>query len=209
MTFEQKTVRLKYSIIHFISYEKFDPDTYLHILTQEEHEKYFGFTNLNRKKEFIATRYLRHQIFGFEHIHYDSNGAPYIRNEGYISISHTPGIVGIALNNEFRIGLDIETRSEKAKRVYKKFLSENEQKLFNVMDPDTMTIAWSAKETLYKIAGRKQIEFKSELSLRPKESGILIGGIDTKGIYSTTEIHTFVEDSYVFCINESALSTKI
>jgi 4'-phosphopantetheinyl transferase len=209
MTFEQKTIRLTHSIIHFISYDNFDPDSYLHVLTQEEQERYFGFTNLFRKKEFIATRYLRHQLFGFEHIHYDSNGAPYIHNEGYISISHTPGIVGIALNNEFRIGLDIETRSEKAKRVYKKFLSENEQKLFNVMDPDTMTIAWSAKETLYKIAGRKRIDFKLELSLLPKESGVLIGEIDFKGIYSTTEIHTFVEESYVFCINESALSPEI
>ena len=209
MSFMQQSIALTHSIIHFIAYKEFEPDTYLTILTPLEQERYLGFTHLHRKQEFIATRYLRHQLFGFEHIHYDTHGAPYIRDEGFISISHTPGIVGIAFNKEFKIGLDIETRSDKARRVHQKFLSENEQEIFDITNADLMTLAWSAKETLYKLAGRKKIDFKSELSLKQTENNIFIGGIKTQGIHSTTEIHTFVKDNYVFSINESALSSKI
>lgn len=205
MTFVRQSKQLTNSIIHFISYDAFAPDDYLDILTPQEQERYFEFHSMHRKQEFVATRYLRHQLFGFEHIHYDTHGAPYIRGEGFISISHTPGVVGIAFNQKFRIGLDIETRSEKAMRVHRKFLSSEELKLFDVTDADTMTSAWCAKETLYKIAGRKQINFRSELSLKPEKEGIIFGNIATKDLHFSTEIHTFVDEKHVFSINESAL----
>ena len=94
---------------------------------------------------------------------------------------------------------------EKAQRVRNKFLSEEELILFDHTNSDLMTTAWSAKETLYKIAGRNKIDFKTELHLQPIKETIFKGSILTEGIRSSTEIHTFVEDSYVYTINESAL----
>ncbi len=205
MPFIQESKQLTHSIIHFIHYDDFEPAVYLDLLTPEEQERFFNFSSDHRKREFVATRYLRHQLFGFEHIHYDPQGAPYIKNEGFISISHTAGIVGIAFNKDFRIGLDIEIKSKKAKRVCNKFLSQEELILFDHTNSDLMTTAWSAKETLYKIAGRNKIDFKTELHLQPVKETIFKGSILTEGIRSSAEIHTFVEDSYVYTINESAL----
>jgi phosphopantetheinyl transferase len=206
MPFKQDSKHLTHSSIHFIHYDDFDPTIYLELLTTDEQERFFSFSSGHRQKEFVATRFLRHQLFGFEHIHYDPQGAPYIKGEGFISISHTAGLVGIAFNKNFRIGLDIELRSDKAKRVYTKFLSEQEQSTFNVTNADEMTTAWSAKETLYKIAGRNKIDFKTDLHLQPLNEGVIRGTIQTEGILSSAEIHTFVEDSYIFTINESPLT---
>jgi 4'-phosphopantetheinyl transferase len=206
MPFKQDSKHLTHSSIHFIHYDDFDPTIYLELLTTDEQERFFSFSSEHRQKEFVATRFLRHQLFGFEHIHYDPQGAPYIKGEGFISISHTAGLVGIAFNKNFRIGLDIELRSDKAKRVYTKFLSEQEQSTFNVTNADEMTTAWSAKETLYKIAGRNKIDFKTDLHLQPLNEGVIRGTIQTEGILSSAEIHTFVEDSYIFTINESPLT---
>ena len=206
MPFIQESKQLIHSMVHFIHYDDFEPSVYFDLLTPEEQERFFSFSSEHRKREFVATRYLRHQLFGFSHIHYDPQGAPFIKDEGYISISHTEGIVGIAFNKDFRIGLDIEMKSEKAQRVRNKFLSEEELILFDNTDRDLITTAWSAKETLYKIAGRNNIDFKTELHLQPIKDAVFKGSISTKGIRSSTEIHTFVEDSYVYTINESALS---
>jgi len=206
MPFKQESIQLNHSSVHFIHYESFDPLDYLDFLTDQEKERFFEFTHDHRKREFVATRYLRHQLFGFEHIHYDSNGAPYIKGEGFISISHTTGTVGIAFNPNFRIGLDIETRSDKALRVYRKFLSEQECNRLDTSDPDAMTRAWSAKECLYKIAGRKKIDFKSELLLKPSSALTFHGGVQSKEVLATTEIHTFVTDRFIYAINESPLN---
>jgi 4'-phosphopantetheinyl transferase EntD len=191
MPFTHESIQVAHSQIHFIHYSEFDPYSFIDYLTEEEKERFFTFSHLHRKREFVATRYLRHQLFGFE---------------GFISISHTPGAVGIAFNKHFQIGLDIETRNDRAQRVHRKFLSEEECLLLDTSDPDRMTLAWSAKECLYKIAGRKQIDFKSELLLTPNGPSSFIGGVKTQDLVSTAEIHTFVTERYVYSINESPLT---
>lgn len=151
--------------VHLLKFEPFDPRDELDKLTQDELERLSTFTSLSRKMEFIATRILRHQLFGFEHIHYDTHGAPYIHSEGYISISHTHNYVGIALNKDHRVGLDLETHRPTIQRLQHKFLNEHEQKVFDTTSYIEMTKVWSAKEALYKLAGRKQIIFKTDLLL--------------------------------------------
>ena len=84
-------------------FNAFSPADYLDQLTEQEKERFFSFTNVNRQREFVATRILRHRLFGFQHIHYDEHGAPYIEDEGFISISHAPSTVGIALSKDFKI----------------------------------------------------------------------------------------------------------
>jgi 4'-phosphopantetheinyl transferase len=207
MSFSEQAIPFKHSTVHLLHYQNFDPSTFLDYLTDIERERYFAFTHPHRQREFVATRYLRHQLFGFEHIHYDHNGAPYIRSEGYISISHTHGIVGIAFNKEFQIGLDIETRSERARRVFSRFLSDEEIRSFDTSNADEMTVAWCAKETLYKISNSKSIDFRNQLSLKPNGISRLLGEIKIEEIQSTAEIHTFVSDQYVLTINESPLQT--
>ena len=109
MPFRQEIIQINCIFIHLLSFEEFDPITYLDQLTDQEKDRFFSFGHDKRRREFAATRILRHRVFGFKHIHYDQFGAPYIEDEGYISISHAHGIVGIALCKDFSIGLDLES----------------------------------------------------------------------------------------------------
>jgi 4'-phosphopantetheinyl transferase len=166
--FNQEILHFGEVTVHLLSYQDYDPAVFLDQLTEMERERYFSFSHSKRKKEFVATRILRHRIFGFEHIHYDEHGAPYIDQEGYISISHANGIVGIALCKEFKVGLDLETVREKSSALSSKFITEEEASFLNTFDSIEMTKAWSAKEVLYKLAGRKELIFKQHLLLNNK-----------------------------------------
>ena len=148
MCFNKKTINSQSTTIHLLSYEDFDPLSFTSKLTNIETERLFNFKNINRRREFVATRILRHQLFGYQHIHYDKNGAPFIQNEGYISVSHSKNLVGIAVNEDYKVGLDLETHRKNILKLKSKFLSDNEQNEFSCDDYIEVTKIWSAKEAL-------------------------------------------------------------
>lgn len=185
-------------------YKAFIPSDYLDNLTDQERERYFSFNNINRQCEFVATRILRHRLFGFEHIHYDEHGAPYIENEGFISISHAPGVVGIALCKDFKIGLDLEPKRNKAKKLFPKFLSKNEIEELDVESEDEMTSAWSLKEVLYKLAGRKQIIFKTDLLIEKVAPNHWSGTIINPDEKIKVELTTFVRNDLIICMSSDS-----
>jgi 4'-phosphopantetheinyl transferase EntD len=148
---------------------------------------------------------LRHQLFGFSHIHYNEHGAPFIENEGFISISHAPGIVGLAISRDFQIGLDIEPLRPKALLLKDKFLSDDERTHFDIHSELEMTKVWSAKEALYKLAGRKQIIFKTDLLLKKQSSSIWEGRIINPDAHLKVELNIFVQDGCVITVNDSPI----
>lgn len=190
--------------IHLMKFEPFDPNAELNKLTVHELERLKSFTSTSRQMEFVATRILRHQLFGFEHIHYDTHGAPFIESEGYISISHTHRYVGIALNKDHSVGLDLETHRPTIARVQHKFLNEHEKSVFDTSSHVEMTKVWSAKEALYKLAGRKQIIFKTELLLHKQNDnwkGTIINPDETIFI----DLDIFDKDNTIISINKGPI----
>ncbi|TNE55721.1 MAG: 4'-phosphopantetheinyl transferase superfamily protein [Bacteroidetes bacterium] len=156
---------------------EFNPEDHLSKLTLRELDRYKGFRNLGRKQEFVATRMLFHEVFGYQEIQYTAHGAPYLVGEDYISISHAKHLVGFARNTEHQVGFDIELIHSKVLGLYQKFLNPSEQKLFDCKDEEALITCWSMKEALYKMAGRKELLFKEELLLTAKEKGIVQGKI--------------------------------
>ncbi len=203
--FNQDSIQLKNGIIHLLRFEPFNPLDFIQHLTPEETERFFSFKHLNRQQEFVATRFLRHQLFGFSHIHYNEHGAPFIEDEGFISISHAPGIVGLAKCRDFQIGLDIEPLRPKALLLKDKFLSEDEKKEFDTEDELEMTKVWSAKETLYKLAGRKQIIFKTDLLLTKRTDAHWVGRIINPNEHLKVDLNIFVNDDCVITVNDSPI----
>jgi phosphopantetheinyl transferase len=173
-------------------------------LTEPEKERYFTFIHEKRRMEFVATRILRHRLFGFQHIHYDEHGAPYIEDEGFISISHAPGVVGLAISKHFKVGLDLETVRDKAALVADKFLSHEEKKQFDRDSALEMTKVWSAKEVLYKLAGRKQILFSEHLLLKKVTQDHWEGTIINPDHIIRTDLHIFEKNDLVITVNPNA-----
>jgi 4'-phosphopantetheinyl transferase EntD len=202
--FTQEIIQLKHVEVHLLYFEAYSSSDFLDQLTEQEKERYFSFTHENRRMEFVATRILRHRLFGFQHIHYDEHGAPYIEDEGYISISHAPGVVGIAISKAFKVGLDLESIREKAADVSYKFLSEEESLALDKNSPLEMTKVWSAKEVLYKLAGRKQILFKEHLLLKKLSDENWQGTIINPSETIKVDLAIFVKNDLVISVNPTA-----
>ena len=189
--------------VYTMSYMDFNPLDYLNDLTPLEIERFYTFKHIQRKREFVATRVLRHQIFGFEHIHYDEVGAPYINQEGYISISHTKNLVGLALCKKFKIGFDLERIQNKITNIKHKFISERELNHFE-NSPLELTKAWSAKETLYKLSGKKGLNFRTNIELEKVTKDNWNGTIKLGSSEKSTKIKIEVINNTVLSLNISA-----
>lgn len=207
MNFIQNQIEVFDSIINLIEYDVFEPVDYLDQLSAIEKERFFQFKHIKRQREFVATRILRHSIFGFKHIHYNTIGAPYIEGEGFISISHSQNVIGIAVNQNFQVGFDLENASDKAKRLHTKFLNQEERIIFDTEDEMEMTKCWSAKETLYKLAGRNLIDFKKELVLDKNENEIS-GTIINPDEIIEVKLHDFIYKNQIITINKLPVVRK-
>lgn len=161
------TEEIKYGpvSVFLLYYDQFVTEEHLHNLLPHEHQKLKSLNHPSRQREYVATRILRTINFGNEPILYSKIGAPYIKGEGFISISHANHVVGMAYCSNFQVGLDLEPIHKKVMRVKHKFLSENEIQETNTSSVEEMIKVWSGKEALYKLAGRKQIIFAENLLL--------------------------------------------
>jgi len=94
-------------------------------LSTQEIEQLSLINNKNRRLEWLCTRYLLKQLLNKDiRIHYDAHHKPYLDNNSFnISISHSKSLVGIYLNKEKYLGLDIEEISNKIDKISVKFPS--------------------------------------------------------------------------------------
>jgi phosphopantetheinyl transferase len=191
--------------VHIMEFNDFEPSDFLDNLTEIEIERYLSFSHIQRKREFVASRILRHEVVGFEHIHYDSVGAPYIKGEGYISISHTTNLVGIAVSEKFKLGLDIEVIRPKILNIKHKFLSVEELTFIDSESVEELTKVWTAKEALYKVSGRNGINFRTELFLTKKSEQLWEGKILENDSYLKTQLNIFDYKNCMIAINISEL----
>lgn len=183
----------------------FQPEKFLDKLTAVEQERYFGFNNLKRQQEFVATRYLKHEIFGYDEIKYLNHGAPFLEQEGYISISHAQNLVGIANNKDFAVGFDIEAIHSKVLKIYNKFLTPKEQSFFSLQSAEELITSWSMKETLYKLAGRKLIDFKKDLVLLDYKEQKARAQINNPTEVLSTNLEALKFKNYIITINSKAV----
>ena len=116
-----------------------------------------------RKKEWIASRLLLNEINPNYSISYNAFGAPELSNGGYISISHSKGLVAIIISQQ-QVGIDIEEISEKALRVSSKFISKNN---FKDLTAEEATLIWCAKEAIYKWYQKGNIDFIKNIIIQP------------------------------------------
>lgn len=198
-------ITLHGSIIHLCRYNDFEPTEFMQYLTDIEKQRLLSFKHIRRRREFMATRILRHRAIGFQHINYDHNGAPYIDNAGYISISHSTNEVGLAINPNFKIGLDLESPRKNVQQLMHKFLSEHEKETFDIDNYIEVCKIWSAKEAMYKLAGRKKIHFKSELLLNKDSDEFWSGRIINYNHDLSVKLNIFEQNDTIISINTESI----
>lgn len=200
MNFSIENIELYDSSLFFLMYDEFTPSSYTDALTDQEVCYFNNIRHLKRQREYIATRILRNSVFGKKTICYNEIGAPYIEGGNNISVSHSENTIGIAVNNSFKIGLDLETITPKAQRLHEKFLNEEEMENFDTSSATEMTKCWSAKEALYKLADRNGIDFRQELLIY-KDAENWGGKIVNDTYIYSVDLHLFEFNNQIVTIN--------
>lgn len=175
-------------------------DSYLDSLTDLEIIKFNSIRHVAKRLEFAASRFLRTSLFGKKQIHYSAIGSPYIEDRGYISLSHTDQLVGLAHSTEFNVGLDLESVREKAMQLHSKFIHVSEKEHFAINSAFDMSLLWSFKETLFKLADRKGVHFSTDLIIR-KEGERYFGTINQFHILHEYELTYQLYKHYLITCN--------
>lgn len=122
-----------------------------------------------RRQEHLASRVLLKELLGKEiPVSYRPNGAPFLPSLPLcISISHTKDYVAVILD-EHPTGIDIEYRSNRILKIQSRFMNaEEEADIDLVNEVEYLLIHWCAKETLFKVMGQENVDFREHLHIRP------------------------------------------
>lgn len=134
------------------------------------------FTSERRKKDLLISRHLLQMIIPTAEIVYKETGKPFLKNDkAQISISHSKDIVALIVHPTQTVGIDIEYISPRVERVKERFLSKTE--LTQANTTETLTLYWSAKETLFKTDEKQGLDFIKDIALIPNKSNTLTGQI--------------------------------
>ncbi len=140
----------------------------------QQQARYQRISNPNRQQEWLATRALINTLIPSEQtfaIDYDIFGKPSFRQPiQQLSISHSKDFAAVILHPSMKLGIDIEPIHSRILRLQHKFLSEKEKADIEKDNLFQLSLYWSAKETLYKLYGKKKLVFKENLLIHSQQT---------------------------------------
>lgn len=175
-------------------------------LKQHELDVISSFNNGKRLLHWLSTRLLlRTMLNTTEYIdcQFDEHGKPYLVNSEYsISLSHSYDYAAVMISKEHAVGVDIELIKHKIKSIKHKFLSDIELAQKQIGDnTDGLYVCWCAKEAIYKWYGKKGLEFKQHIHIKPfklKSEGSLNAIVELpEGTRSLTVNYFKTKDGYM------------
>lgn len=172
-------------------------------LCKEEEMILRDFKSLARQIEWLSVRVLLKELASENlSIIYNQNRKPLIKNRDInISISHSRNLTSIFLSHVRKVGIDLEYMSHRIRKIEHKFINDAEY-----ITPDEnlrkfhLYVHWCAKEALYKICDKQNINFKENLTIEafePAEKGILKGWVNNPFIQETFTLEYFTYDNYI------------
>lgn len=123
-----------------------------------------------RQRERAAERLLLCHAFGHHVLlSHTAQGAPMVvGSDVNVSISHTQGLVVLAIDPERIIGVDAEqTDRHQVLRVRDKFLNTKEKRFIAPDDLAAHIIAWTAKEAIIKAERNSALDWTEGICLEP------------------------------------------
>jgi phosphopantetheinyl transferase len=134
-------------------------------------------------------------------VEYDSSGKPYLAgSELHISVTHTDDLAAIIISRHARVGIDIERIRPRIEKVRDKFISQDEAVLIGKeRELEQLTLAWCAKEALYKLYGLRNLDFRENICVEvPASAGTTFkAGIRFGGQIDKYELHSELINGYI------------
>ena len=137
------------------------------------------FSQLNKGKRnihWLSGRVLLRKLLNtdqFIKVRGDVHGKPHLLNFDYhISISHSSDYAAVMLSKK-RVGIDVEEIKDVILKVAPKFLSEKELSEVELTTDNIkkLYVYWCAKESVFKLNGKKQLLFREHIYINPFEWG--------------------------------------
>lgn len=124
------------------------------------------------QRGFLSIRHLLKEVgYSDLDLYYDEFGKPFLNDGNHISITHSFRFSAIAISKKDPIGIDIEKQRDKIVKIGHKFTPIDAYK--NIVDQHSLvrklTVVWGAKESLYKIYGKKQLRFLEHIDIKDFE----------------------------------------
>lgn len=173
---------------------------------QEDIKCFQALKSPQRCLHWLAGRVLLRKLMGTDKyidLHIDDYGKPFLVNSDYkISISHSGNMVAVMLS-KYECGLDIEElRENRIAELSHKFMSDQElAQLGTKHTEEKMYLHWCVKEALYKLYGKKKLDFKRNLFIYPfeyKPGGMLRARIEKSHYLNELVAHyMLIEDRYL------------
>ncbi len=172
-------------------------------LLPEEMKTLNGFQNPLRSIEWLSVRVLLNEITGEDlSVIYNSSRKPFIKGNSYnVSIAHSKDFTTVLLSKNMKVGIDLEFMSHRISKIESKFINDNEVITRNKnREKYHLYIHWCAKEALYKICDKQDINFKKNLTIEPfvpEEEGIINGWVNNKYMNEKFQLYYFTINNYI------------
>jgi 4'-phosphopantetheinyl transferase len=173
-------------------------------LNEHEKELLSTYHNELRRQHWLSYRILIRKILGRNDVmvHYNDIGKPYLENpSAHISVTHSGRYSAVIYNGKKPVGIDIERLQDRIEKISERFLSEDELRKIN---PEKriqhLVTLWAAKEALYKLRGRTDVEFAEQILIEPfvpMQSGEFRGKFIIDDIEKEYLLHYFIIEEYV------------
>ncbi|MDF1572333.1 MAG: 4'-phosphopantetheinyl transferase superfamily protein [Bacteroidales bacterium] len=162
--------------------EEYDEIRSMVYLDRAEKARLASFRSLSRKLEWLSVRALIKSMKGQQaKITYNEENKPFLGGGGNISISHSRNLTAILVSPDKRVGIDLEYMSGKISKLGHKFMNERERLTENsAVQKFHLYLHWCAKEALYKICDKQDVNFREGITIlpfEPEDNGFIRGHV--------------------------------
>lgn len=173
-------------------------------LTQRSSDRLNGMKSDLHRRGFLSVRHLLNEVgYTDADLVYDEFGKPHLNDGKFISITHSFTFSGIIISDDTPVGIDIEKQRDKILKIAHKFTPIEAYKSIANHDAlvSKLTIVWGAKESLYKIYGKKKLLFLNNIYIEDFsfETNETTGKILYEGVTDEYKIH-FLETEGFTCV---------
>ena len=173
-------------------------------LTEQSKKRVDAMKSILHQQGFMSIRQLLKQVgYVDADVFYDEFGKPHLKDKNYLSISHSFNFTAIIISEKKPVGIDVEKQRDKIVKIAHKFTPIEEYNTIANHEAlvSKLTIVWGAKESLYKIYGKKKLQFLHHIYIEDfsfidtKTTGV----IKYKGYVSSYDI-CFLEFEGFTCV---------
>jgi len=187
--------------------------------SEGERETFEKFKMKSRQAHWLSYRLAIRQLVDTEcpcEFFYDEHGKLHFANLDYsLSVTHSGLYSGVIISKKHYVGIDIEKLGERINILAHKFLNKEElARLPEVDQHKFLTVIWSAKEALYKLYGKSEVQME-HMTIMPfvvGNEGIITGKLELDHFQKEYELsYHFSDDGeylLVYTIDETVQIKK-